>query len=103
MHILEHEVNVFNRKTMPKDGETIADDINFDKLLPIMHSLSYYYRDPEACPFNHGNWILDIQFKDGDIYCFKYPKEMTRERFVEFIQPLLDKCVQSVHNSISIN
>ncbi len=88
--IKEVEVPGFTRSEIPEGNETIANDFNLDELLIISKEISYYYRAPEDCPFNRGNWILDIEFKNGQLMCFKYPKEMTEEQFVAFIKPLLD-------------
>lgn len=85
------EVHGFNHAELPKAEETIADSLDIDKLIPIIHSASYYLRSPQDCLLARGNWMLDIEDKDGQMYCFKYPKEMTEERFVEFLQPLLKR------------
>ena len=85
------EVHGFNHPDMPIENETIEDSLDIDKLLPIIRCASYYLRSPKDCPLARGNWMLDIEAKDGQMYCFKYPKEMTEERFVEFLQPLLSR------------
>lgn len=81
----------FNHPNPPVENETIEDSLDIDKLIPIIGSTSYYLRKPQDCPVGRGNWVLDIEDKDGQIYCFKYPKEMSEQRFVEFIQPLLSR------------
>ena len=44
---------------------TTADSLDLDKLIPIIHSASYYLRSPHDCPLGRGNWMLDIEAKDG--------------------------------------
>jgi hypothetical protein len=91
MKVSGESVRGFNHSEMPDENETIEDSLDLDKLIPIIHSASYYFRTPKDCPFGRGNWILDIRAKDGQMYCFKYPKEMTESRFIEFLKPLLSR------------
>ncbi|HEY2811795.1 MAG TPA: hypothetical protein VGJ00_10465 [Rhabdochlamydiaceae bacterium] len=91
MQIVGEKVQGYNHSEMPEAGETIADSWDLDILLPMIRSASYYFRSPQDCPFARGNWLLDIRMKDGQLLCFKFPKEMTEKRFIEFLQPLLLK------------
>jgi hypothetical protein len=91
MNVKMQEVHGFNHAAIPEAHETIADSLDIDKLIPIIHCASYYLRSPEDCPLARGNWMLDIEAKDGQMYCFKYPKEMTEERFIKFLEPLLSR------------
>ena len=91
MNVKMQEVYGFNHSAMPLPEETIADSLDLDILIPMIHSCSYYLRSPQDCPLARGNWILDIESNDGQIYCFKFPKEMTKERFIGFLQPLLSR------------
>ena len=84
------EVNGQTRDTIPTDKETIADDINIEKLLPILMGFEVYVRPKEACPWARGNWILDFIFNDGQIYCIRLPIEMSDEHVYAFIKPLTD-------------
>ncbi len=97
MQIIRREVHGYNHAEMPEENETIADSLDIEVLLPIIHSVSYYLRSPQDCPLARGNWILDIEAKDGQLYCFKYPKEMSEGRFVEFLQPLLSRLKRGAH------
>jgi len=72
------------------DEETIADQLRMSELEKDMRGFSYYLRAPEDCPYNRGNWIVDIEFNDGAAVFLKYPREMTKERFEKFIKPLKD-------------
>lgn len=79
---------VLNR--IPDDNETIEDFIDLNKTMPHVASIAYYFRAPEDCPFARGNWILDLKLKDGNITCFKFPKEMSEDHFLKFLIPLLN-------------
>jgi len=91
MQVIGESVEGFNYKGIPEENETIEDSIDVDKLIRIIYSTSYYLRSPQECPFGRGNWILDIRTKDGQMYCFRYPKEMSEEQFLKYLQPLLSK------------
>lgn len=91
MEIVHIEVNGFTMKVMPKNNETIEDHMYIDALLENGSSFTYYYREPHDCPFGKGNWILDMIGKDGEITCFRFPKQMTEKRFLKFLHPLLSR------------
>lgn len=82
------KVESFNRKETPLPNETIYDDCIFN--LPNILSLDIYYRTPEQCPFNRGNWVTDIVYTDHTAIAFKLPKDMPREAVVAFYQPLIN-------------
>lgn len=91
MEIRVEQVDGVNRGTIPKDGETIADDFNLDELLSVVKSIHTYQRDKIACPFARGNWILDLHLVDGKIYSIKLPIEMTENHFIKWCEPLIEK------------
>ncbi len=92
MGITLKEAHCLNRDSIPEEGETISDDgIDVDSLIKQTTYIEYYFRKPEECPFGRGNWIVDMHFKAGGILCFKYPKEMTEDRLLCFLKPLIDK------------
>lgn len=82
---------------IPDLSETINDYFNLDMLVPEIHYINYYFRDPRVCPLARDNWILDMRMIDGALLCFKWPKEMTEEQFVNFLKPLLNKMIGHRH------
>ena len=57
-----------------------------------MPALDYYHRAAEDCLSNTANWLLDLKLAGQEnVFFLKLPGEMTEERFVAFIQPLIDK------------
>lgn len=91
MQIMGKSVQCFVAERIPRDDEVISDDLRIDELMKITNSISYYFRDPNDCPFGRGNWILDLHLNDGQTWCFKYPIEMTIEHFLNYLKPLLDR------------
>jgi hypothetical protein len=86
------EIDAFNRHDIPKQGETIVDDIvNLEKTIPLVKCLDIYFRDKEACPFGRGNWIIDIIFSDSQALMFKLPKEMSEKQVMDYSKPLIEK------------
>ena len=83
-------VDSVKRKSIPDENETIADDLNLEMMKELkIASANCYYRPPDVCPFNRGNWIIDFMSIDSYvIHCIKLPKEMSEERFKNFIEPL---------------
>lgn len=94
MNLTLQKVHGFNCSTIPNQSETIVDHIDLEKLMPHVHSVSYYLRSAKDCPLARGNWMLDIQMKDGAVVAYKYPKEMTEESFIKFLQPLLTQMIR---------
>lgn len=90
MKIIGEKVECSNRYEIPLEGETIADDFKIELMLPHIDTVNYYLRKQEECPFNRGNWIIDIRFIEGNLFCIKLPKEMTEENVIKFIKPLTD-------------
>lgn len=86
--ISAQEVECSVRHTVPKDGETIEEIINLDVVLKEGHSVNWYRRPPEDCPFARGNKIIDIHFKNGSILCIKLPLETTDEQVKKYLEPL---------------
>lgn len=89
--IVIKEVEAYNRNSMPKENETIADDMQINNIVPLAKEVRVYRRDKKACPKNRGNVVIDITFKDNRILCFKLPLEMTDDHVLKFIKPLMDK------------
>lgn len=94
MKVTMKQVQCFNRHSIPEEGKTIDDDLNIEDVIKNSKFMDYYFRKPKDCPFGRGNWILDLTLKDGTIISYKYPKEMTEERFLEFLKPLMDRAKQ---------
>lgn len=75
------------RGNIPPGGTTILDE--FPKLIEnigLIKELEMYARDPE----NHGANILDIYFKDGNMFYIKLPIEMPWQDFEAYVRPLFD-------------
>jgi hypothetical protein len=97
MELKVTKVDCFNRDSIPDENETIADDLNFDELVKNIKSMNIYFRYPRDCPFARGNWLIDLQFKDGGLLCLKLPKEMTEEKVHKFCHPLIDYFKNKAH------
>jgi hypothetical protein len=93
--ITAQEVHAVNRNSIPDINITIFDDM--DLPLDLIKSVNYYLRPAEVCPFGRGNWILDILFLNGTIYCVKLPIEMTEEHFMFYINPVLEYIKDKMH------
>lgn len=66
--------------------------VNFD-VLPFRHiqSIQVYSRSKEECPFNRGNWVVDIIFDDGRIMALKLPLKMSKKQVHIFCEPLMKR------------
>jgi hypothetical protein len=82
------EVDCYVSHSIPTDKENILTDFDFN--IPNIHSVGVYFREPEACPFARGNWLIDIHFIDDTISCIKLPKEMSEEQVMSYIKPLIN-------------
>jgi formamidopyrimidine-DNA glycosylase len=91
MEIAIAKVEGYNRKSMPKENETIEEDIDLDKLVPFATQVMVYRRDKKDCPKNRGNVVIDIVLRDNKMFYLKLPIEMTDEHVMKFIKPLMDK------------
>ncbi len=91
MKIALVKVEAFNRNEMPKEGETIEDDLHVDRMVPLIKEMMVYFRDKDKCPQKRGNWIIDFILADDELYCIKLPKQMTEKQVWDFIKPLTDK------------
>jgi hypothetical protein len=98
MEIGIKKVHGMNRNSLPKENETIADDFNLDMLIKSSKEITIYYREPIDCPLGRGNWIIDFLFKNDELLCLKYPKEMSEEDFTLFLKPLIDKLENKKNN-----
>ena len=88
-----HEVNCQVRDSIPEEGITIEELINMELIKKYSEHIleaCFYFRYPEDCPYNRGNWIFDIKFSNGNIACFKLPKEMTEEHVRKYLAPFFD-------------
>lgn len=97
MKLKIQQVDCQVREDIPPENETIEEDFHLDILVSMIAEINWYFRLPEECPFNRGNWILDITLLDGTLKCFKFRKEMSEERFREFLKPLLDAVKQKLN------
>jgi hypothetical protein len=88
MDISGKEVSCLNRLSVPKEGENILDDTNLRDFIKEIEDYVVYFRDPIDCPFARGNWIIDIKFKDGEMFCMKLPKEMDVDQVMDWVRPL---------------
>ena len=84
------EVECSNRKEIPLENETIADDFEIEKMAPFIKQVSVYLRDSFECPFGRGNWMIDMRFLDGRLFSIKLPKQMKEDDIKKFVQPLID-------------
>lgn len=85
------------RATVPPPETDIIEDVGFQPdVIGLIDRIDIYLRPKEKCPFNRGNWCIDICFNAGGILCVKLPKEMTREQVHKFCEPLKDKIVDKV-------
>lgn len=85
------QVQGFTRKAPIKEDETISDDFDLDILMKLIKSMKYYYLDGNNCSCGNGHWTLIIQDNDDKIFFIKYEKDMSKERFEAFLQPLIDR------------
>lgn len=91
-HIEIQEVNGVTRQSIPKENETIFTDFNQD-LFKKAVDITCYYRPKEECPFNRGNWMIDIVTSNEmsfRIMCIRLPKEMTEDQVMKYSKPLID-------------
>src|ERR1700678_2908926 len=93
------KVNCLNRNTVPPEGETIADDFEIEKMAPLIHDMTIYLRKKEDCPFNRGNWMIDIRLINGALWSLKLPKEMKKAEVMNHVQPLIDS-LKKINNSM---
>lgn len=80
-----------NRTYVPLKDETIFTDFDKNILLPVIKFITIYYRDPRDCPYARGNWMIDMTLIDNNVFCYKLPKEMKEEDFMNYCQPLIDE------------
>jgi len=85
------ETNGINRKDIPTEKETIDDDLEIDIMLSHIKEMIVYFRPAEKCPFNRGNWVIDIIMLNNQLFCIKLPKEMTEAELMRYLKPLTDK------------
>lgn len=83
------EVKTNNRLSIPEPNETILTDMKINA--EAIYDMKVYFREPEDCPYNRGNWIIDIFFSETDLLCLKLPKEMSKEAVLAYIKPLTDE------------
>lgn len=83
-------VNTFNRTKIPEEHETISDDVDIASLLPHIIKVDVYLRNPDECPKDRGNWMIDFGFKNGDIFSLKLPIQMTTDQIDRYMMPLTD-------------
>ena len=79
------------REAIPNENETILSDYPIDKVIPSIKEFSVYFREKKACPFNRGNWIIDIVINTSEgekFYCIKLPSEMTEDSVKKYVEPL---------------
>lgn len=93
MEIKIEEVHGMVRRAIPEEGEDITEILNFDIDIAadLIESVNIRYRDKKACPFDRGNWLIDIKHNSGRIFCVKLPKEMTEAAVMRYAQPLIDR------------
>ncbi len=84
-------VDSINRKDIPKENETIEDDLEVDHIVPHIKEMVVYFRDKESCPFNRGNWMIDILTYNNQLHCIKLPKEMSEKEVMRYLEPLKTK------------
>lgn len=85
------EVNCLNRRTIPSENETISDDVDIEKTIPLVKEMTIYFRDKESCPMNRGNWIVDLHMADNQLCAIKLPKEMQEKDVLKYMQPMIDR------------
>jgi hypothetical protein len=80
------------RQTIPTKNQQIDELIDI-KNFPFnyLKQLEIYRRSKEDCPFNRGNWVIDITFKNGQINFVKLPLEMAEEAVNHYCEPLINK------------
>lgn len=84
-------IECLNRHNFPEKGETIADDFDLDSIVPLVAEVIIYSREKDVCPFERGNWIIDVEFLNKNIFCLKLPLKMTADEVMEWTKPLRDK------------
>ncbi len=82
-------VDVSVRNSIPKEDETILTDAHID--MDLIVRMDVYFRKPEDCPFNRGNWVIDIYSPYDQLFCLKLPKEMAKEQVLSYIKPITDE------------
>lgn len=92
INVIAQKVDACNRLEIPMENETIETD--FPELFTtpdVLESIScvkVYLRTKEECPFNRGNWIIDILFGNEFIQCLKLPLSMHKDSVLKYIEPL---------------
>ena len=101
MKISLKEVDCVVRSYIPDPHETFATDYNLDEFpIHMIVSVDIYLRDINDCPFARGNWMCDIRFNDGGMYCIKLPAEMEREDVYRFYEPLIVTLENFKHSKV---
>ena len=91
MNITVKEASCVVRDSIPVPDETFATDFYMDEFpIHMVKSLSIYLRDAFDCPFGRSNWLCDVNFKDGGLYCVKLPANMREEDVMRYFKPLID-------------
>lgn len=54
-------------------------------------AIEIHLRNKVDCPFNRGNWIIDLTFKDGSMVCLKLNKDISENDVMNYCKPLIDK------------
>lgn len=91
MEVIEQEVHGLNKRKIPKKGETIENDLNVDIVVPFIKEMCVYFRPKEVCPYNRGNWVIDLLMNDNMMLCLKLPKEMKEDDVMKWLKPLTNK------------
>lgn len=79
------------RAKIPVDNENIGEIVNIQALFKEEFSIHWYHRSAVDCPYGRGNAIIDIELKNGSIFCIKLPLETTKEQILNFIKPISEK------------
>lgn len=87
MKIFAELVEGLSRSSIPEKGTTVLDDMDIN--VPFIAFVDIYRRNKEDCPFNRGNWICDITFKDGELVCLKLPLEMPETDLLIYFKPII--------------
>lgn len=93
IQIQEVDCRVYKKEL--KDGETIDEILKLEQIKAYTEKIQIYFRGETQCPFDRGNWIIDLYFKNGQMICLKFSPDIPENRFKEFVKPLTDIMLDS--------
>ena len=90
LSITGRTVNCVVRHEGPKEpGESLVE--SFGLQWNRIDNIRVYKRMPFDCPLNRGNWLIDIYYDNGTVFCIKLPLNWSGEEVDEYMEGAAEK------------